>query len=57
MPAHGLRVGIDLVQVSRITESLERFGERFLRRIFTPDEIAYSTASPAQTFERLKAEK
>ena len=37
-----LRVGIDLVQVSRIAGSIEAFGERFLQRIFTPDEIAYA---------------
>ena len=49
------RVGIDLVQVSRITESLERFGERFLRRIFTSDEVAYATAAPAHTSARLAA--
>ena len=55
MRERALRVGIDLVQVSRITESLERFGERFLRRIFTPDEIAYATAAPALTSERLAA--
>jgi holo-[acyl-carrier protein] synthase len=50
-----LRVGIDLVMVSRIAESLERFGERFLRRIFTDGEIAYATAAPALTAERLAA--
>ena len=48
-----LHVGIDLVQVSRIGASIETFGERFLRRVFTPDEIAYATANPAQTAERL----
>jgi holo-[acyl-carrier protein] synthase len=50
-----LRVGIDLVQVSRIAASLDAFGERFLRRIFTPGEIAYATAAPAHTAERLAA--
>jgi holo-[acyl-carrier protein] synthase len=50
-----LRVGIDLVMVSRIAESLERFGERFLRRVFTDGEIAYATAAPALTAERLAA--
>jgi len=50
-----LRVGIDLVQVSRIAASLDAFGERFLRRIFTPGEIAYATAAPALTAERLAA--
>ena len=51
----GLQVGIDLVQVSRVAESLERFGPAFLRRIFTDDEIAYATAAPELTVERLAA--
>ena len=50
-----MRVGIDLVQISRIAESLECFGERFLRRIFTDEEIAYAQASPAQMVQRLAA--
>jgi holo-[acyl-carrier protein] synthase len=50
-----LRVGTDLVRVSRIAESLATFGERFLRRIFTEQEIAYATRSPSQTAERLAA--
>lgn len=50
-----LRVGIDLVQISRITESVERFGERFLRRVFTDGEIAYATAAPGRASERLAA--
>jgi holo-[acyl-carrier protein] synthase len=50
-----LRVGVDLVQISRIAESLETFGERFLRRIFTDGEIAYACASPERTAERLAA--
>ena len=44
-----LAVGIDLVMVSRIASSLEHFGDRFLRRIFTEGEIAYATAAPALT--------
>ena len=35
-----LGLGIDLVEVARIAQALER-GERFLRRIYTPGEIAY----------------
>ena len=50
-----LRVGIDLVRVSRIAESLEIFGDRFLRRVFTEREIAYARAAPSQTAERLAA--
>lgn len=33
--------GIDLVEVRRIAASIERFGDRFLKRVFTPDEIRY----------------
>jgi holo-[acyl-carrier protein] synthase len=50
-----LRVGIDLVQISRVTESLEKFGERFLRRVFTDREIAFATDAPCHTAERLAA--
>ena len=50
-----MRVGIDLVSVSRINESLAAFGDRFLHRLFTKDEIAYATSAPAQTGERLAA--
>ena len=33
--------GVDIAEVHRIRESVERFGERFLRRVFTEGEIAY----------------
>jgi holo-[acyl-carrier protein] synthase len=33
--------GIDLCEVHRIRQSIERFGDRFIQRIFTPREIAY----------------
>ena len=48
-------VGIDLVSVRRVEESLARFGERFLRRVFTDGEIAYATSAPALAAERLAA--
>src|SRR5882724_6744689 len=35
-------IGIDLVDCARIEHSIERFGDRFLNRIFTEGEIAYS---------------
>ena len=34
-------VGTDLMEIARIAHSIERFGERFLTRVFTPHEIAY----------------
>lgn len=33
--------GIDLVEISRIQQSLERFGKRFLDRVYTAAEQAY----------------
>lgn len=33
--------GIDVVDVARIRRAAERFGRRFLERVFTPAEIAY----------------
>ena len=36
-----LGVGIDIIEVERIRASRERFGERFLKRILRPAEIAY----------------
>jgi holo-[acyl-carrier protein] synthase len=33
--------GTDLVEIARIQQSLDRFGERFLNRVFTPAEQAY----------------
>lgn len=37
-----LGIGVDLVECARIEHSLERFGDRFLNRVFTPGEIEYS---------------
>jgi holo-[acyl-carrier protein] synthase len=35
-----LYTGIDLIEIERIAHAVERWGERFLRRIFTPAELA-----------------
>lgn len=50
-----LSVGIDVVHIERIRESLDAFAERFLRRLFTPHEIAYAQSSPAHRLCRLAA--
>jgi holo-[acyl-carrier protein] synthase len=33
--------GVDLIEIERISHSIERFGDRFLRRVYTDSEIAY----------------
>ncbi len=35
-------IGVDVVECERIKHSLERFGDRFLHRVFTAGEIEYS---------------
>lgn len=45
-------VGIDLVRVDRIREAVDRFGDRFLTRIFTQRELDYCLPS-SHKFERL----
>jgi holo-[acyl-carrier protein] synthase len=37
-------IGVDLVECDRIQRSMDRFGERFLHRVFTDGEIEYSMA-------------
>jgi holo-[acyl-carrier protein] synthase len=46
--------GVDITEVSRIKAAVERFGDRFLERVFTPDEVRYCTAK-ANPAERLAA--
>src|SRR5258708_22265733 len=36
-------LGIDLPEIPRIVSTIERYGTRFLQRIFTEGEIAYCT--------------
>jgi holo-[acyl-carrier protein] synthase len=33
--------GIDLIEIERIAHSIERYGDRFLQRVYTDPEIAY----------------
>ena len=37
-----LGIGVDLVECARIERSVDRFGDRFLHRVFTDGEIEYS---------------
>lgn len=46
--------GVDITEVARIAAAVERFGSRFLERVFTPEEVRYCTAKP-NAAERLAA--
>ena len=47
-------IGSDLAEVARIRASRERFGDRFLHRVYTDGELAYAH-SKANRDERLAA--
>src|SRR4051812_47324704 len=46
--------GIDIAEVPRVAQAIERFGQRFLRRVFTEGEIRYCD-SKANRIERYAA--
>ncbi|HUI55536.1 MAG TPA: holo-[acyl-carrier-protein] synthase [Bryobacteraceae bacterium] len=46
--------GVDLAEVPRIRASIERYGSRFLDRVYTPAEIAY-VERKANRYERYAA--
>lgn len=34
-------IGVDMIEIDRIAQTIEKFGERFLRRVFTSQELSY----------------
>jgi len=49
-----LGIGTDLADVPRIQKSIERYGDRFLQRVYTETEIAYASRK-ANVAERFAA--
>ena len=45
-------IGIDIIEIDRIKRSVERFGDHFLQKVFTPTEINYASSkgSPYQHY-------
>lgn len=39
-----LGLGIDIIEIERIKKSIEKYGERFLNKVFTTEEIKYCDA-------------
>lgn len=54
-PAVTPLVGVDLVRVQDVADSIERFGARYLDRLFTSAEQADCAGEPAVRAERLAA--
>lgn len=52
-----LTTGVDLIEVGRIARAIDRFGERFLNRVFTPQERATLGDSPPRLAARFAAKE
>src|SRR5206468_11326767 len=52
-----LYTGIDLIEIERIARAVERWGDRFLDRVFTPAELAAYRARPASLAARWAAKE
>lgn len=50
-----IKTGIDIIEVERIKSSIESMGDKFLRRIFTENEIEYSSKSEPHKYEHFAA--
>ncbi|MBR2786736.1 MAG: holo-ACP synthase [Clostridia bacterium] len=46
-----IKTGIDIVEVNRIRKDIEEFGNKFLNRIFTKEEIEYCEGKKVQKFQ------
>ena len=52
-----LATGVDLIEVERVARSIDRFGERFLNRVFTPQERATLGDNPPRLAARFAAKE
>jgi len=45
-------IGVDLVKIKRLEKAIQRWGDRFVSRVFTPDEMTfcYNRVSSASAF-------
>lgn len=51
------RVGIDLIEIADVRASLQRFGDRYLARIFSPSEARECGSDPVRLAERFAAKE
>ncbi len=52
-----LAVGIDLIAISRVRHVLERHAARFLRRVYTPEEVAFCRGRVPELAARFAAKE
>jgi len=52
-----LRTGVDIIEIARLKRSIERHGEHFLQRIYTPAEIERYRGKPQSLAARWAAKE
>ena len=52
-----LSTGVDIIEIERVRHVLDRYGQRFLKRVFTEGEIAYCRGRPANLAARFAAKE
>ena len=52
-----LASGVDIIEISRVKLVLERYGQRFLDRVYTAGEIAYCRGRPPNLAARFAAKE
>lgn len=50
-----IKCGVDIIEISRVKESIESLGERFINRVFTEKEIEYCESKNAQKYQHYAA--
>jgi holo-[acyl-carrier protein] synthase len=50
-------VGVDIIEIQRIEAALAKFGERFLRRVYTPLEAAFCRGRSSELAARFAAKE
>ncbi|MDE0020248.1 MAG: holo-ACP synthase [Candidatus Poribacteria bacterium] len=52
MPIEDIETGVDLIEIEQVERALERWGERFKKRVYTDSEQAYcdSRVKPSQSY-------
>ncbi len=52
-----LATGIDLIEIERLQETIRRYGERFLQRVFTPGELSEVAGNSSSLAARFAAKE
>ncbi len=50
-----IKCGIDIIEIARVKKSIENFGQTFINKIYTEDEVAYCESKGKQKYQHYAA--